>query len=241
MKLTFGNGSNNSKLKKLQDKTGKKVYSFSVLSGWTCPFAKDCQSFAIMQDGHLTIRDGKHTKFRCFSASQEVLWNNVYQSRKNNTELITLAAQNIGQAVETVLANFPKNCEILRVHVAGDMKTQAYFDMWMEVARAKKNVLFYAYTKALPFWIKRKDKIPANFNLTASEGGTRDDLILSEGLRYSKVVFSKAEARKAGLVIDTDDSHACLNRHKSQSFALLLHGTQPKGSEASKALQKLKV
>ena len=52
---------------------GKKVYSFDLLSGFSCPFAKDCLSKATEDsEGKRTIKDGPHTKFRCFSASQEV-------------------------------------------------------------------------------------------------------------------------------------------------------------------------
>ena len=50
------------------------------------------------------------------------------------------------------------------------------------------------------------------------------------------VVFSEEEAEQKGLEIDHDDAHAL----GKKSFALLLHGTQPKGSEASKALQVLR-
>jgi hypothetical protein len=52
------------------------------------------------------------------------------------------------------------------------------------------------------------------------------------------VVFSEREAQELGLDIDHDDSHAM---KKGSSFALLLHGTQPKKSRASKALQSLRL
>lgn len=230
----------NSKLLKLQKKTGKKVYSFSILSGWNCPFAKDCKSFAVQTSNGLRIKDGKHTEFRCFSASQEALFKKVYETRKNNGELVKLAVSNMSDAVETVLAQLPKDCKIFRPHIGGDFRVQAYFDMWLEVARQKKDIQFYAYTKALPFWVKRLNDIPQNFNLTASFGGTKDELIQEYNLRYAKVVYSQKEARKLGLVIDVDDTHACLNRHKNQSFSLLIHGQQPANSSANKAVQLLK-
>jgi len=50
------------------------------------------------------------------------------------------------------------------------------------------------------------------------------------------VVFSEEEAAKLGLEIDHDDSHAYKG---DKSFALLLHGTQPKGTMAAKAKNKL--
>ena len=59
-------------------------------------------------------------------------------------------------------------------------------------------------------------------------------------LRSAKVVFSEAEAAELELEIDHDDSHAAKPSLRDQDFALLIHGTQPAGSEASTALKKLK-
>ena len=76
--------------------------------------------------------------------------------------------------------------------------------------------------------------------LTASYGGRYDYMIDQFHLRSAKVVFSEAEADKLGLEIDHDDSHAARPSLKNQSFALLLHGTQPKGTSAATALKALK-
>ena len=52
---------------------GKKVYSFDLLSGFSCPFAKECLSKAVEnREGKRTIKEGPDTEFRCFSACQEV-------------------------------------------------------------------------------------------------------------------------------------------------------------------------
>jgi hypothetical protein len=59
-------------------------------------------------------------------------------------------------------------------------------------------------------------------------------------LRSAKVVFSEAEAYQLGLDIDHDDSHAAKPTLRDDSFALLIHGTQPAGSQASTALKELK-
>jgi hypothetical protein len=78
-----------------------------------------------------------------------------------------------------------------------------------------------------------------NFILTASYGGRGDHLISELGLRSTTVVFSEAEAEKLGLPIDHDDSHAARPSLRNQDFALLIHGTQPKGSDAAVALRAL--
>jgi hypothetical protein len=238
MKLIFGKA--NAKLRGLETKMGGKVFTFSLLSGHTCPYAKECLSKAVADsNGKRHIEDGPHTEFRCFSASQEVQYNPVYNSRKNNGDILGLS---VSDAADAIIAQLPKKATIVRIHVGGDFKTQAYFDAWVEVAKRTPNVLFYAYTKSLPFWVARLDvlKTVENFVLTASRGGFKDGLIDKHNLRETVVVYSEAEAAKLGLEIDHDDSHAADPRLRDNNFALLIHGTQPPGSLASKALSVLK-
>ena len=55
----------------------RKIYSLDLLSGYSCPHADECLSKAVVQpNGKRKIKDGKNTKFRCFSASQEVQYTN---------------------------------------------------------------------------------------------------------------------------------------------------------------------
>ena len=62
-----------------------------------------------------------------------------------------------------------------------------------------------------------------------------EDFILDNNLRYSRVVNSVEEAKELGLPIDVDDSLAW---GSDDNFALIIHGQQPKGSEAAQALKK---
>jgi hypothetical protein len=218
----------------------KKVYSFDLLSGFSCPFAKDCLSKAIINsDGKRSIKDGVHTQFRCFSASQEVQYSNVYNLRKANFEVMkSLKGRN--DMFTLLNSHLPKNAGIIRIHVAGDFFNQDYFLAWCDVAKNNPHVLFYAYTKSLQYWINGFADVPSNLILTASQGGRADHLIDQHLLRKTVVVFTESEAALLGLEIDHDDSHACRPDLKNQNFALLVHGTQPKGSNASIALQQLK-
>lgn len=217
-----------------------KVYSFDLLSGIDCPFAKLCRSKAhVADDGSRSIQDGPDTEFRCFSASQEVLFTNVYNSRKRNHDAIH-ALEHSDAMADAIEAAMPKDCRLVRIHVAGDFFSHKYFLAWCRVAERNPTHLFYAYTKSLTYWVRSRDKVPSNLVLTASRGGANDDLIEAHGLRSAKVVFSKQEAADLGLEIDNDDSHACDPTRSNQDFALLIHGVQPKGSEASNALKILK-
>jgi hypothetical protein len=213
-------------------KLGRSIYTFSLPSGYTCPFAKDCLAKVNRLTGKLT--DGPHTQFRCFSASQEALFPSVRKSRWDNFEKVKNAIKN-NTLVDLILNSIPKKATIIRVHVAGDYYNQAYFNAWMEVAKRLPSVTFYAYTKSIGYWVHQLGNIPSNFKLNASYGGAQDSLIEQYNLKSVKVVYSVEQA--GDMVIDHDDTSAFM---QDKSFCLLLHGVQPKGSEASKALSVLK-
>ena len=212
----------------------KKVYSFDILSGHTCPYAHDCQSRAVETENGRRIQDGKNTVFRCFSASQEVIFTGVYNKRKANYE--ALKGKHAKEITQIIQANLPEDAGIVRIHVGGDFFNQHYFDAWVAIAINNPKVLFYAYTKSLPFWVNRISMIPGNFILTASRGGRKDYMIEQYNLRSVQVVMHPSETE---LEIDHDDSHAARPDCVNQDFALLIHGIQPKG-KASAAITRLK-
>jgi hypothetical protein len=217
-------------------KLGKEIHTFTLPSGYTCPGALACLTRADRHDGHIT--DGKNQTFRCFAASMEARltplrakgWHNLELLKKSNTESL---------ATDLIQASLPSSASVIRIHVGGDFFSESYFRAWLNVAWNNPGVKFYAYTKSLPFWVAALERnlIPDNFRLTASEGGKWDSLIAQYNLKTSRVVFSMEEAAALGLEVDHDDSHAYNGAH---SFALLVHGTQAAGSEASKAKQALK-
>ena len=125
-----------------------------------------------------------------------------------------------------------------RIHTSGDFFSQKYFDAWVKVAQSMPEKIFYAYTKSLKFWVNRLGDLPENFHLTASYGGKTDILIEKHNLKNTVIVFSLKEANDKGLEIDHDDTH-CYDRNCTK-FALLIHGTQPAGTETMKAIMKLR-
>jgi len=221
---------------------GEKIYSLDLLSGYTCPGAKDCHSKVVVdKSGKRSIKDGRHTQFRCFSASQEVLFPGVYKHRYENWQAIK-ACQGAEQVCNLILTTLPPKCKVLRYHVGGDFFKRTYFEGAYHAAKKRPDVIFYAYTKSLHFLatlpynrtdLSRGVLLP-NFLVTGSRGGKYDNLLDALQLRTATVVFSR-EATE--LPIDHDDSHAAT---AGGDFALLLHGTQPKGSKAAAAWQKVK-
>jgi hypothetical protein len=222
-------------------KNKRKVYSFDLLSGWSCPGAKDCLSKVIINtEGKRRIKDGVHTLFRCFSTSQEVQYPATYDLRKANFD--ALKKLSVSEIVSLIQPTIPKDAGVIRMHVGGDFFNNKYMQAWVAIAKANPDILFYAYTKSLPYWMALRAEIDAlpNLVLTASRGGKHDHLIDEHGLREAIVVFSPEQAEKLGLEIDHDDTSAARPSVKDQNFALLIHGTQPKGSEASEAIKRLK-
>lgn len=230
-KLSFGDA--NSKLKKLEVALQAKVITFSLPSGFACPGALDCLSRANRKTGFIT--DGEQTQFRCFQASAEAIYKPLREMVWRNFEAIKAHGNDYSAIADLIHGSLPAFFNVCRIHIGGDFFNQAYFDAWLEVAKRNPSRKFYAYTKSLNFWLTRKNEIPANLILTASRGGRFDNLIDAHGFKCSEVVFSEAEAEAKGLEIDHDDSHALGNK----SFALLLHGTQPKGTKAGEALKAI--
>jgi hypothetical protein len=220
----------------------KKIYSLDLSSGVSCPGAKDCRSMAVVNPltGRATIKDSPGCQFRCFSASQEVLFPALRKLRAHNFDLIK-SAQSVENIAKLISDSLPSNAGIVRLHVGGDFFSLNYLLAVVKVAESHPNILFYSYTKSLHHLkvvggqdLARGVILP-NFLITASYGGHYDHLITELGVRAAYVVYTELEADT--LPIDHDDSHAATS---GGDFALLLHGTQPANTPAGEALKLLK-
>ena len=229
-KLKFGQG--NAKL-------GHEIFTFSLPAGHSCPGACKCLSKADPDTGK--VKDGQKTEFRCFAASQEAVHTTVRAARWHNyIQLLackTAGAYDSVKMKDLLLESLPVKATKVRIHVSGDFFAQQYFDAWLAVALERPEVVFYAYTKSLRFWINRLVDIPENLRLTASRGGNFDRYIEQYSLPEVQVIFHPDDA--GILEIDHDDSHA-IDPGRTK-FALLLHGTQPANSPAAEAKRRLTV
>jgi hypothetical protein len=204
---------------------------FSLPSGWSCPHAKFCLSKADRITGKIT--DSPQVEFRCWAASLEARLPNIRANYWNNYDQLR-ACKTGTEMVDLLLEPLPLATRIVRVHVHGDFYSQLYFNSWLEVCRQRPGTHFYAYTKSLPYWVKRLEDIPDNLELNASVGGSRDSLIKEYELKSATVVLHPDIADGLGLPIDTDEWYAALGH---EDFALLINGTQPAGSAAGQALR----
>ena len=218
----------------------KKTLIFDLPSGKTCPKANECLAYVEMNaKGKTELKEGKNSIFRCYAASQENQYLNVYKARKYNLDLILKSLKGEYGFFRTyelihnsIQKHITKNIDKVRIHSSGDFFSGEYLRAWLKVARVNEHLKFYCYSKSLHLF-GTNISLPDNFFLTASFGGKRDDLIHKGYFkRWAIVVNSEDEAIKKGIEhigkpykIDKDDS-SCF---KPDPFALLIHGTQKKG------------
>jgi hypothetical protein len=227
--LRFGNP--NKKLKAMVAKLGLTLKTFTLPAGHTCPSAKDCLSRADRITGK--IKDGPATLFRCFAASAEAVYPSLRNMVWHNFELLKDSlSDSVEACADLICESLPKKFDIMRVHVGGDYFNRNYFLAWCLVAQRNPEKIFYSYSKSLA--VLAGIPKPDNLVLTASRGGKHDDLIERLDWKEARVVYSEQEAADLGLEIDHDDTHAAFGK---KDFALLIHGTQPKGSAAGEALK----
>ncbi|MEG1543368.1 MAG: hypothetical protein RR382_02425 [Tannerellaceae bacterium] len=209
----------------------RNVATFTLPAGVTCPGALECKACADCTTGK--IKDGAKQVFRCYAAGCEArftslrrrIWHNyscLFDSEgniKSTDEMSDLLCDAISN--DDIVAD----CNAIRIHIGGDFFCQSYFDAWLEVARQHPELLFYAYTKSLPFWINRLDVIPDNMILTASIGGKWDSLINVYELKKCKVFRTEALAVKAGYPVEPKFEPDSFAMHaEPHQFGLVLHG-----------------
>jgi hypothetical protein len=233
--LKFSISNRQAKLKEIEKWLGYKpvIYSISLPSGHSCPFAVECLSKSDRVTGKIV--DGKDMIYRCFSASDEARSPAARRQRWHNFDILR-ELSDVESMVEMIYKSVPDDLDICRVHVGGDFFNQRYFEAWMIVARLMPARKFYAYTKSIPYWVDNIGRIPENFVLNGSKGGSRDSMLDEYSLKVAEVVMSLEEAEEKELPIDHNEYYALNDRG---NFGLLIHGTQPKGSESGKAIKEL--
>lgn len=108
-------------------KISKDVGIFDMLSVVTCPNCKECAR-------------------KCYARKAEKQYPATWNKRVLNT----------AQAVETPALLIERSIwqirmhriRVVRIHSAGDFFSQAYADLWGDIARALPEVRFYGYTKS---------------------------------------------------------------------------------------------
>lgn len=225
-------------------KLAKGVWHFSIASGVTCPGASICKALVQVKevDGKMTRKlvEGPDATLRCFSAVQELAFPSLHAIRVNNLRLLTKAGST-EKMRDLILEGLSPHASMVRVHIGGDFFSQAYFDAWMETAKARSSTTFYAYTKSIPFWknyLRRHKQLPSNFKMVASLGGKFDHLVDRKKMVWCVIVMHPEEAHAMNLPIE--DSDDTLAQKAEAPFALVIHAQQKAGSPAAAAIKRMR-
>lgn len=179
------------------------VYEWNLPTGTTCPFAKECKVIVDRHTGKFNIKRGE---YKCYAASAE-RFPAVREHRWSNFEMVLAGIE----------PTIPKDCKAIRIHSSGDFFNQKYFDMWLTIADKYWWIEMWAYTKSLSYWVNRINDIPKNLILTASYGGSQDQLIEEHNLK-NVIVYPSIDKVPADRPIDNNDDYA---RIENINFALL--------------------
>lgn len=186
----------NAKLKKTSIENKMRVMNFSLpayktITGKTvCPFAKDCVKYCYAQKGNYT-----------FPSVIKGL-NNRYELSKTDEFVPKMNA--------TIILERPTH---VRIHDSGDFYSPQYLNKWISIANDNKEVIFYAYTKSIKFFIDGL-KLPKNLKIIFSEGSKTDNLINTAKHRHARIFKSKELLNAAGYIDASDNDLKAITDNK---------------------------
>ena len=187
----------NAKMKKTSKENKAKIFNFSIpayktRSGRiTCPFADSCVKYCYAQKGNYTR----------FPKIQDLM-EEKYKISKTNT-FIPLMNEEIRK----------KKATHIRIHDSGDFYSPTYLQKWLDIATQNTNVIFYAYTKSIKFFIDGL-KLPKNLKIIFSEGSKTDDLINVNKHRHARIFKSKELLKAAGYIDASSNDLKAITRNK---------------------------
>lgn len=185
-------GSNNKKLLDLQHVKGRKVASFDLLAGYSCPAASICKSFA----KHGRVQLGENAEFVCYAARTEAMYKNSFNAHKANLQYVNShSTEEIAAALINDILTLKLG--IVRIHASGDLYSLHYAKAWILVAAALPDVLFFGYTKIYQMYRLLTDSNLVNLNFAFSMG-SRDDSMVQEKDVTCTVITSQAMALSFG-------------------------------------------
>lgn len=178
----------NSKMKKTSLKNNAKIFNFSIpayktKSGKvTCPFAAACVKYCYAQKGNYTR----------YPIVQEVQEKKYEISKQNNFNSLMNAEIKKKKATH------------IRIHDSGDFYSIKYLAKWIQIAEHNKEVIFYAYTKSIKFFVDGL-LVPDNMKIIFSEGSKTDNLINAREHRHARI-FKTSEALISAGYIDASEN-----------------------------------
>ena len=181
----------NAKMKKTSKENNAKIFNFSIpayktKSGkLTCPFAAACVKYCYAQKGN----------YKRFPIIADLMEKKYKITKQNN--FITLMNEEI----------IKKKATHIRIHDSGDFYSIEYLLKWVDIATQNTNVIFYAYTKSIKFFLHKEFPLhldglllPKNLKIIFSEGSKTDDLINVNKHRHARIFKSINDLLQSGYI-----------------------------------------
>tara|TARA_R110002012_G_scaffold317929_1_gene535246 strand:- start:414 stop:1016 length:603 start_codon:yes stop_codon:yes gene_type:complete len=173
----------NAKMKKTSKENKAKIFNFSIPAyktkegKVTCPFADSCVKYCYAQKGN-------YTRFPIIKELME----EKYKISKT-AEFIPLMNEEIRK----------KKATHIRIHDSGDFYSPEYLNKWVTIAKQNKDVIFYAYTKSIKFFVNGL-LLPKNMKIIFSEGSKTDNLINVNKHRHARIFKTVEELNASGYI-----------------------------------------
>lgn len=187
----------NAKMKKTSKENKAKIFNFSIPAyktkegKITCPFADSCVKYCYAQKGNYTR----------FPVVQELMEQKYKISKTDN--FIPLMNEEIAK----------KKATHIRIHDSGDFYSPQYLNKWIQIAKDNTNVIFYAYTKSIKFFVDGL-LLPKNMKIIFSEGSKTDDLINTAKHRHARIFKSKELLAAAGYIDASNNDLKAITSNK---------------------------
>ena len=194
----------NSKMKKTSLKNNAKIFNFSIpayktKSGKvTCPFASACVKYCYAQKGNYTR----------YPIVQEVQEKKYEISKQPNFNSLMNAEIKKKKATH------------IRIHDSGDFYSIKYLQKWVQIAEYNKEVIFYAYTKSIKFFVNGL-LLPDNMKIIFSEGSKTDELINAREHRHARIFKTSQELNAAGYIDASENDLQAITENKK--VGLIFH------------------
>ena len=185
---------------KMRRSSGPRTFAFGIpayrsSSGFvTCPAAGECARACYARRNHYTFSVVK---------------------RAQETRLELTQSEDFVPVISREIER--RRIESVRIHDSGDFYSPKYLNKWLAVMARHPDVRFYSYTKrvALMKRYREEGRLPANFTVIYSYGGTEDRLIERDNDRHSFIFKTQDEATAQGYCdASRDDAMATGSNHR---------------------------
>lgn len=193
----------NSKIKKSE----KRTFNFGIPAYQSASGFKTCPNAGACAKG-------------CYALAGAYRFSNVAQAFERRLETVQSP-----DFIQLMLREIDVNkAERIRIHDSGDFFNEEYLYKWLTIIELRPNVEFYAYTKMVSMFKRLTNKLPKNFTVIYSFGGTEDGLIDVNSDRHSLVFESIEQLNAAGYADASNQDDVALGANPK--IGLVYHGTK---------------